>query len=123
GGPSHADPADRRVLLGAEGAGRPRRDAALQRRVPRDGIEAVQLHAHPALHDELVPEVPPGRRGGGDRGGESVGPISSGWTATGSAAPSATRARGGAPLARRAATPPSHRSAPGSRPASRDPRG
>src|SRR5439155_20097540 len=55
--PADPDPAERGILLrpqnaeGADGA------VALQRRVPRHWLEAVQLHAHPALHDELVQEV------------------------------------------------------------------
>src|SRR5256885_11344737 len=55
-----------------EGAGRADRDAALQRRVSRHGFEAVQLHAHAALHDELVPEVPPRRGRAGHRGGKPL---------------------------------------------------
>src|SRR2546422_10757141 len=41
-------------------------------RSPRDGIETVELHADPALHDELVSEVPPRRQRGGHRGGEPL---------------------------------------------------
>src|SRR5262249_28078827 len=31
--------------------------AAVQRGVPRHGLEAVELHPHAAVHDELVPAV------------------------------------------------------------------
>src|SRR5205807_4515628 len=71
-GPAHADPAERGVLYDAEGARCADGYTALERRVSRHGIEAVQLHAHAALHDELVPEVPPSRSRAGDGGGEPL---------------------------------------------------
>src|SRR5438445_629788 len=70
--PAHADAADRGVLRGAQDPPRTHDAAALQRGVPRDGIETVELHADPALHDELVSEVPPRRQRGGHRGGEPL---------------------------------------------------
>ena len=41
--------------------------AAVQRRVPRHRLEAVELHPHAALHDELVQGVPRGRPAAGCR--------------------------------------------------------
>ena len=47
--------------------------AALRGRVPRDELEAVELHAHAALHDELVQEVETDRHLRHD--GHGIGPI------------------------------------------------
>src|SRR5438876_7339582 len=70
--PAHADSADGGVLRGAQAARRTDGHAALQRRVPRHGLETVELHADAAIHDELVPEVPAAGERAGDRGGQPL---------------------------------------------------
>ena len=57
-----ADAPDRGVLRGAEGEGRSGEAAAVQRGISRYRIEAVELHPHSALHDELVQSVDARRR-------------------------------------------------------------
>src|SRR5262249_6464850 len=53
-----ADGTDRGVLRGAQGQGRAGETAPVQRGVPRHWIaEAIELHPHAALHDELVQAV------------------------------------------------------------------
>ena len=59
-----ADAADRGVLRGAEGERRAGEAAAVQRGVPRHRVEAVELHPHAALHDELVQTVTRARPAG-----------------------------------------------------------
>ena len=55
--PAHAHAADRRILRGIEGARRAGQAPAIRGRIPRYWLEAVELHPHSALHDELVQEV------------------------------------------------------------------
>src|SRR6266540_1659180 len=66
-GPADADAPDRGVLLGVEDVEGSSGDAALQRGVSRHVVQAVELPAHAALHDELVSEAPVGWRGGGEQ--------------------------------------------------------
>ena len=62
-GSPHADAADRGILRCAQSSRRAREAPAIRGRVPRHRVEAFELHPHPALHDELVQEVPAHRRG------------------------------------------------------------
>ena len=55
--PPHAHAANRGILRRAEGSRRAGEAAAVRRRIPRDRLEAVELHPHAALHDELVQEI------------------------------------------------------------------
>jgi Tol biopolymer transport system component len=53
----HADAADRGVLRGAQDEGRTDEAAAVQRRVPRHRLQAVELHPDAVVHDELVQQI------------------------------------------------------------------
>src|SRR5262249_23819657 len=52
-----ANAADRGILRSAEDARCADGAAAVQRGVPRHGLEAVELHSHAAVHDAVVQEV------------------------------------------------------------------
>src|SRR5262249_12067321 len=56
-GSTDTDAADGGVLRGAENAWRARGDPAVQRRVPRDRIEAIELHSDAAVHDGVVQQI------------------------------------------------------------------
>ena len=67
--PADADAAERGVLRGAQDARRAGGAAAVRERISRHRLEAVELHADAALHDELVRSL----ASCGERGDHGVG--------------------------------------------------
>src|SRR5262249_56376583 len=56
-GSADADAADRGILRGAQDERRAGEVAAAERRVSRHQLQAVELHSHATVHDELVQAV------------------------------------------------------------------